>query len=155
MRRHLGDPDRDEIAAKIGVSKSTLASYERGESEPSASALAAYRDFFDVNVSWLLFDEGEMFLEKESRAPKDTVDIVLLQKLGDVVQTTFMEVKQTPPSRAITMEAGQLYNELLAMVTDIRDDEVVEAMIPVLRSRLKTRLLQAASEPGTGKRSAS
>ncbi len=86
-------------------------------------------------------------------APSIGVDIVLLQKLHDTVQAVFVECKQTPPPRAVTAEAGELYNQLLGMVSDIRDKAVVTALIPVLRERFKERIANA--EPGSGKLSAS
>ena len=82
------------------------------------------------------------------------IDVVLLQRLGDVVLTVFVECKQKPPQRAITREAGNLYNELQQLVSDWTDNEVVEALIPIVRERFKKRLLSAADAPGTGKRSA-
>lgn len=147
---------RAAFAATVGLTEPMLGYYERGDRTPDALALSEYRTKHGVSLSWLIAGEGDMFAERpHDLAPEAGVDIVLLQRLGDVVQATFVEVKQTPPSRAITREAGQLYNELVAMVADVRDAEVVDAMIPVLRARFKTRLLQGASEPGTGKRSAS
>lgn len=88
-------------------------------------------------------------------APKQAFDIVLLQRIGDEVQATLIELKQKAPTRAVTAEAGRLYNELLQMVSDIRDEELVEAVLPVIRARFKKRLQQAAADPGSGKRSAS
>lgn len=143
------------MAEKIGVSKSALASYERGESEPSASALEAYRREYGLNVVWLISGEGGgMFTDpSKAPAPRTGFDIVLLQRLHDLVQAVFVECKQTPPPRAVTAEAGDLYNQLLGMVADIRDESVVDALIPVLRARFKERV--ASAEPGTGKREAS
>ena len=59
LRREAGDLEREALAEKIGVSKSTLASYERGESEPTASPLAGYRREFNVNLNWLVCGEGD------------------------------------------------------------------------------------------------
>lgn len=59
IRRSLGDPDREEFATRLGVSKNTLASYERGETEPTASILAAYVSNFGVTTEWLVFGSGE------------------------------------------------------------------------------------------------
>ena len=61
LRKAIGDPEREDLARSIGVSKNTLASYERGESEPTASAINAYRAHCKVNVGWLVTGEGEMF----------------------------------------------------------------------------------------------
>lgn len=59
VRRLLGDPDREDFAARLGVSKNTLAAYERGETEPTASILAAYVSNFRVPTDWLIFGEGD------------------------------------------------------------------------------------------------
>lgn len=60
FRRAIGDPERDEFARAVGVSKTTLASYERGESEPTASVLFEYQKTYGANVLWLLSGEGQM-----------------------------------------------------------------------------------------------
>jgi transcriptional regulator with XRE-family HTH domain len=142
------------VAQRLGVSKNTIASYERGETEPAASALAAYRAVYGASPIWIISGEGPMFDDmSKAPAPSIGVDIVLLQKLHDTVQAVFVECKQTPPPRAVTAEAGELYNQLLGMVSDIRDNAVVTALIPVLRERFKERIVNA--EPGSGKLSAS
>lgn len=74
FRKAIGDPDRDRVAAKIRVGKSTLASYERGETEPTASALAAYRDEYGANILWIVSGEGEMFSDP-ARAPTSPLQI--------------------------------------------------------------------------------
>nr|WP_245511016.1 XRE family transcriptional regulator [Martelella mediterranea] len=70
VRKALGDPERDELARAIGVSKNTLAAYERGETEPTATALNTYRKHCGVNVRWLVTGDGEMF-EKKNELPKE------------------------------------------------------------------------------------
>lgn len=156
FRKKLGDPDREEVAKRLGVSKNTLASYERGETEPTAAVMAAYRREFGASLLWLVTGEGAMFDDPSSAPDRNKgFDIALLQRIGDEVQTVFIQVKQKAPPRAITAEAGRLYNELLQMVSDIRDEELVEAVLPVIRARFKKRLQEAAAEPGSGKRSAS
>jgi transcriptional regulator with XRE-family HTH domain len=62
IRRALGDLDRADVAEALGVSKSTLAYYERGESEPTVSVLIAYRRHYGVNVDWVLTGQGAVFL---------------------------------------------------------------------------------------------
>lgn len=99
---------------------------------------------------WLLTGDGDMFDDpSRAPAPRTGVDIVLLQQLHDTVQAVYIECKRTPPPRAVTADAGELYNELLAMVADIRDKAVVAALLPVLRDRFKERISKA--EPGSSK----
>ncbi|MCD4662303.1 MAG: helix-turn-helix domain-containing protein [Agrobacterium sp.] len=74
LRRKLGDPERDLFAQQLGVSKNTLASYERGETEPTASILEAYRQNFGASVLWIVTGQGEMF--SESATVTEGVDMV-------------------------------------------------------------------------------
>ncbi len=74
IRRRLGDPERDIFAEQLGVSKNTLASYERGDTEPTASVLDAYRQNFGASVLWLVSGQGEMFTE--SATVTEGVDMV-------------------------------------------------------------------------------
>lgn len=62
MRAESGDPSRDEFAQQLGVSPKTLANYERGDTQPDATALAAYRTSAHANLEWLLTGEGNMVL---------------------------------------------------------------------------------------------
>ncbi|WP_421579079.1 helix-turn-helix domain-containing protein [Shinella sp. M31] len=150
MRAHFGIDDREAFAGRLGISKAALAYYERGERTPDASVLAAYREVFGVNISWLVTGRGDMFDDPaKAPAPHTGVDIVLLQQLHDTVQAVYIECKRTPPPRAVTADAGELYNELLGMVADIRDKAVVTALLPVLRDRFKERI--SKSEPGSSK----
>ncbi|MEN5277018.1 S24 family peptidase [Brucella sp. TWI432] len=74
LRRKLGDPERDVFSDQLGVSKNTLVNYEKGETEPTASVLDAYRYKFGANVLWIITGEGEMF--SESATVTDGVDMV-------------------------------------------------------------------------------
>lgn len=150
IRKELGDPDRAEFATQLGVSKNTLASYERGETEPTATVMATYREKFGISLLWIALGQGSMFDDPSmAPAPRSGVDIVLLQQLHDTVQAVYIECKRTPPPRAVTADAGELYNELLGMVADIRDKAVVSALLPVVRDRFKERI--SKSEPGSSK----
>ena len=64
VRAHFGDPDRDAFAKDVGLSPKTLANYERGDTQPDAGAIAAYRASFSIDTNWLLTGDGEMFPSK-------------------------------------------------------------------------------------------
>lgn len=155
VRERLGfTQQRAAFAATVGLTEPMLGYYERGDRTPDALALSAYRTVYGVSLSWLITGDGEMFaVQPKAPTPNLAFDIVILQRLHDTVQAVFVECKQTPPTRVVTAEAGELYNELLGMTSDIRNEEVVQALLPVLRKRFKDRLIKA--EPGTGKREAS
>lgn len=78
LRRRLGDPERDVFAAQLGVSKTTLGNYEKGESEPTASVLDSYRHNFGANVLWIITGEGEMF--SESAVVTEGMDMVQIPR---------------------------------------------------------------------------
>lgn len=155
-RKRLGETDRDEWARAIGVGKSTLASYERGESEPTASVLSAYRENFGISVLWIVTGEGEM-LENPANAPKKPIlfEASIMKKLGRIVVRLHRDAKIRLLPEDVPVEAAELYNELHQRVTDITDTNEVQAVFPQLEVLLKKRLAAAAVEPGTGKRSAS
>ena len=50
---------QNELSKYIGVSKSSVNMYERGEREPGFETLEAIADFFNVNMDYLLGRESE------------------------------------------------------------------------------------------------
>ncbi len=144
---------QQEIADALDISLRAWQKMERDEGTPSGETLLQFQKI-GINPGWVLSGAGPKFDGSSITAePSIGVDIVLLQKLHDTVQAVFIECKQTAPPRAVTAEAGELYNQLLGMVSDIRDKAVVTALIPVLRERFKERV--ASAKPGSGKHSAS
>ncbi|CZT36399.1 Phage repressor protein C, contains Cro/C1-type HTH and peptisase s24 domains [Rhizobium sp. 9140] len=67
----MGDPERDEFARGLGVGKTTLASYERGETEPTASVLNAYREKYGANLIWFVTGKGEAVEANQRVQPAD------------------------------------------------------------------------------------
>ena len=51
LDRHL---TQRELADKLGITKSTVSMYERGERRPSFEIAEAITDFFDVDLSYLI-----------------------------------------------------------------------------------------------------
>lgn len=144
---------QQEAADKLGISLRAWQKMERDEGVPSGETLIQFEKI-GINPGWVLAGHGpKSLVEEESTSVPEYVDIVLLQRLGDTVQAVFIECKQTAPQRAVMAEAANLYNELRSLVNDIKDERVVDALVPILRSRFKERLVKAG--PGTGKRSAS
>lgn len=92
-------------------------------------------------------------LEIGARAPR--LDIVLLERLARLASDVHKEAGIRIAPEKVSAVAGELYNELVARVTNIGDTDEVDATLPQLRFRLEKRLAKAVSEPGTGKREAS
>lgn len=153
VRKALGHETRKTFAEQLGMAADTLGTYERGIAQPSVDLLGAYSTQFGVNLGWLITGSGAMF-EDPSKAPAPSlqVDPVLMEKLYKAVQAAYAQAGQKPPAHRIAHEAAALFNDLLARVSDVRDDLIVNAVIPSLAAELVERLSRAAEEPGTGKR---
>ncbi|MCF1454744.1 helix-turn-helix domain-containing protein [Agrobacterium vitis] len=95
VRRKLGDPDRSEFADSLGISKNTLAYYERGERTPDASTLAVYHERFGVNLNWLTTGKGETFtLSSEDLSENDAQLLRDFRQLPENRQLDIMEITQ-------------------------------------------------------------
>lgn len=79
VRRSLGDPKREVLAQDLGFSAKTLANYERGDSQPDAAALAAYRTKLNVDTNWLITGE-----EPEAKPPVSSSSFAFLPFYEDV-----------------------------------------------------------------------
>lgn len=157
LRRQHGDPQRGELAEKLGVSVTAIATYERGEREPGASVLAAYADVFGVNLHWLLTGTGEVHFDP-NKQPTHTssrgIDQALFRKVGRLVGLVHKEEGVRLPPDAALDEQAEAYNALLARAEDPSDAAELESLLPWLEARLRKKLQAAAAEPGTGKRQA-
>ncbi|CAM2078534.1 MAG: HTH cro/C1-type domain-containing protein [uncultured Clostridium sp.] len=57
---------QSEFGSKIGVSHAAISSLERGENNISERMAISISNIFDVNIEWLLYGTGSMFLSKET-----------------------------------------------------------------------------------------
>lgn len=73
---------QNELSKYIGVSKSSVNMYERGEREPSFETLEAIADFFNVNMDYLLGRSPlNEFLNSVSLEPLSKSARIVLSKL--------------------------------------------------------------------------
>lgn len=140
-----------EMAKFLGLATATWQKIERDEGLPNADTLLAFKKL-GINPGWLLTGLGPKHLDEV--ASPNAVDPLLMEKLYKAVERAYKDVGQRPPGHRLAHEATTLFNVLLGEVKDIRNDALVDAAIPVLARQLVERLMQAAAEPGTGKRSA-
>jgi transcriptional regulator with XRE-family HTH domain len=54
-----------DFSQKIGISQSALVSYERGEREPPAAAIASFCEAYDVSPDWVLLGRGVAYREDQ------------------------------------------------------------------------------------------
>ncbi|WP_156460145.1 helix-turn-helix domain-containing protein [Mesorhizobium sp. Root157] len=141
------------MADRLGISLRAWQKIERDEGVPSGETLLLFKAV-DVNPGWVLTGLGPRMIGQQEREAA-SVDPDLLEKLARLAKSVHQEMGMTLPGDRATNEAGNLYNDLVAKVSDLSDKEMIEATLPQLRLALMRRLKAAAAAPGTGKRSAS
>lgn len=151
VRIELGFRNRDSFAEAYGVPKKTFEKYEQGLIELPTKLLLWLQEKHRVNLTWLMTGNESMF--DDASEERSGYDIALLQRIGDKVEMIFVQVKQRAPVRSMIAEAGEIYNELMKTIPDVKDEKMVEAVLPVLLERFKERI--ATAQPGSGKREAS
>ena len=62
LRKTL-DLTQQVFADKLGIKRSTMATYESGRNEPIDAVISLICKTFNVNENWLRTGEGEMFVE--------------------------------------------------------------------------------------------
>ena len=100
LRRRL-KLSQQELAEKLGFGKraTTISDWERGKVYPRLSVLQKLIELFNVNPTWLLTGQGEMFLsEQQSKAEEEKQ---ALQDSEESVRKFLAEHPQTIPLRPI------------------------------------------------------
>lgn len=60
-----------EFASKLCVAEGTLSSIFNGRTKPTSNLVNAVHTFFpEVNINWLMFGEGDMYVSAHDDAPK-------------------------------------------------------------------------------------
>jgi len=62
LRKTL-DLTQQEFAEKLGIKRSTMATYESGRNEPIDAVISLICREFNVNEEWLRTGKGEMFIQ--------------------------------------------------------------------------------------------
>lgn len=157
LRNALSSLEAKQVAKAVGVSQSTLYTYERGEKEPTASTLAAYATCFGVNPNWLLTGNGEMFADASAvpSAPGfHTINPEVFRAVGRLVTRLHKAEGITLPPDALFDEQSSAYNTLIEKAENPSDTDELTSLLPWLEARLKRQLSSAKSDPGSDKREA-
>ena len=115
LRKTL-DMTQQEFAEKLGIKRSTMATYESGRNEPIDAVISLICREFDVNEHWLRTGEGEMFI-------KLTRDEEISQFVGKVLS----DESDTFKKRFISMLSA----------LDESDWEVLEKMVTLMQMQKK------------------
>lgn len=135
LRRTL-DLTQQEFADKIGMKRNTVANYETGRNDPSASVITLICREFNVNENWLRTGTGEMFCQlseddeffkaTESIVKNNDVEIMSLLveywKLDEVSKDVFrnylrnvskrIETTETKDNSMTVEEFKEIYNSI-------------------------------------------
>ena len=65
--RHKANLSQQELSKIIGISKSSINMYERGEREPGLETVSAFADYFDVQTDYLLGKHDDKRSLKEGK----------------------------------------------------------------------------------------
>ncbi|WP_375685615.1 helix-turn-helix domain-containing protein [Bartonella sp. AP21QHHD] len=133
--------NRDQIATRLGIKKAIYDHAERGTTFPNVEFLTALSQQLNVNLTWLITGEGEMFMEVTKvidLAP--TIPDGLMKKLGRIAYTTYRDAKIKLPPEDIAELAAELYKKQQELVQDINDTEEDELILPLLKLHLKRQI---------------
>lgn len=101
VRKSL-DLTQQEFADRLSIKRNTVATYERGKSDPSDAAVVLICKTFNVSETWLRTGEGEMFVPKEEDAWDEVVKRRGLSDGDRLLIEKFMNLK--PAQREVVME---------------------------------------------------
>lgn len=71
------DYNQESFAKLFGISRATYANYEQERYNPDANFLAQVSKKFNIDVNWLLFGTGKMYIYKPAAlpAPSSVIDV--------------------------------------------------------------------------------
>ncbi|WP_160009852.1 helix-turn-helix transcriptional regulator [Rhizobium sp. 18055] len=152
------------LAKKTGIPLGTLNKYVAMRSIPSvtnaakiAAAVGVSLEYLATGLKVISPDNGTGWEGVEDRMaleirPAGTSE--LYERLFIAVERAYKDAKQTAPSHRIARATGEVMDALRERVGDIRDQRVVDAVIPIVLEDLSNTLLEAQEKPGSGKRTA-
>lgn len=87
--RYCRKLSQQELADKLGTSKSSVNMYERGEREPSLEMLECIADFFNVDMDYLLgksqiANQALSLKEKSAPSKEDALNAEIIELLSSL-----------------------------------------------------------------------
>lgn len=96
-----------KFASLLNTSQAAISRYEKGERSPDSAFLTHVANVFNVNITWLLTGEGEMFNNERAReAPSSR--FIRLPVVGDIAAGFPTEVVPDEPSEFIEVSTTLL-----------------------------------------------
>lgn len=80
-----------ELGAELNISQSTVANIERGKAFPNITYLNYFYKTYQLNINWLLTNEGEMF-HKSKITDERYLELIDLMQVPPVEQLIFSKL---------------------------------------------------------------
>lgn len=127
---------QQELANIIGISKSSINMYERGEREPSIETLEAFADFFNVDMDYLMGrQEKQKLIDLSYLVPnkptKNTTNLIKLTKHERDVISSYRNHPEMQPAVDRLLGVSSISDHLMPIAArnDHADDpEELERM---------------------------
>jgi transcriptional regulator with XRE-family HTH domain len=134
VRIAAGYEARNTLSAALGMHPETLGGYERGDTIPPPEFLTLYRRRFNVDLNWLIADDGP---------PPAGADHSIRMLDPDLMERLYVMAKSVAGELGTTLEpskcawyAATAYRELATIVLDLGDPDEVESVMPAVRFRV-------------------
>lgn len=110
-----------EFAKEVGVSQSTISSYEKNQRNPPISVLKVIADTYNINLDYLLNNEEPILLNQKIdniKLPSDKAnffeEFCKIYNLDDYSKKVIQEYLLLPPTQR------QIVNSFLKIIKDIK-----------------------------------
>jgi transcriptional regulator with XRE-family HTH domain len=145
IRRVRGALSQDEFAAQLGISKSAVGKYERGERQPDSDALRSLRDVRGVDINWLLTGEG--VAPGEAMRSAAEIDARLVGLALEQVSAAYKECGYTVSLRDQGAKAAEIAADLAGADFPTWDDKLIglKGAVAQLRRQLRAAIADPAS----------
>jgi transcriptional regulator with XRE-family HTH domain len=143
--------NQQAIADRMGVSLRAWQKMERDEGTPSGETLLNFQKL-GINPGWVLTGLGPRKLL--TWASGDT-EAEIFMRIADMVQDVHSGLGIELPNRGLASATRAIFDRLIKQIDPQAGPSEFEALMTIEGAKLKRQLLDAISNPGTGKRSVS
>lgn len=84
-----------ELGAELNISQSTVANIERGKAFPNVTYLNHFYRTYQLNINWLLTNEGEMFYKNKITDERylELIDLMQVPPVEQLIFSKLIELK--------------------------------------------------------------
>lgn len=145
--------NQKDVAQLAGMTVRTLGRYINGKTGIPADKLQKLAEVCSVSADWLLTGAGEIAIQEDTTVGAKNVplDDELFGRVVDAIHRLYREERVALAPIDLGRLAARKYGEITAATAD---PEERLTMIKLVVAQLRSDILSAVAEPGTGKASA-